>query len=646
MMGKDNNRPDGAEGSFVVSEEGLLGLVGSLEGAPTVALCIETGPRDDTNSFLDPRRGRVELISVAARDGVGAVVDVTSVDPGPLLKVLLGKKLVVHDASLCLGFLKNGFGHEHDGFVLDVQVYDAVLYHANGPREETVKTKRLPDGKVRRRSLASIVEDYSSLASDEQEGSSPGGLGVPDEPGAHRSLDNARRLLAVWGRMVQRFRALDLQEVARLEARVAPALAYCQNNGFALDVEGWRRQAEAAAAEAEKLRAECDLLAPPHPGGPSGEAWNWGSAKDVGEALELLGARLPRSRGGNLKTGESILATVSAPEGAALLAGAVLSLRVVSKLASTWGTGWLEPPKKPRSTKFDKDHQFVVDGRVYGSFNQVVSTGRMSCSSPNLQNIPRGLRRYFVAPPGRKLLVADYRHLDLVPAAVLAGEEKMLEAFRDGVDVHALTARAIVEAISGRRGHPASEEEIAGFRPLAKFVTFAILYGSNAHGLAKEVQAEFGGEWSVEKARFLIDAVSGRYPKLESWRREEMARADTGDDRTRTLIGRLRLLDLVLRNGGWRASRAVRLNAPVQGSAGDAFKYALALTWERRRECPGNPMVVNLVHDEIVVEIDEGRALDGKDWLERCMVDGLAMALGDGAPAAVEISISDRWGTG
>lgn len=634
-----------AGGSPVVSEVRLLEVVGALEGARTVALCIETGPRDDTNSALDPRRGGVEFVSVAARGGVGAVVDVTGVDPGPLLKALRDRRLVVHDASFCLGFLRNGFGYEHDGFVLDVQVYDAVLYHADGPREETDKAKRFPDSVVRRRPLPSIVEDYSSPAFDEQVRATSRGRGEPAEPGARRSLENARQLLAVWKKMVQRFRTLDLQEVARLEARVAPALAYCENNGFALDEEGWRRQAEAAAAEAEQLRAACDGLAPPRPSGSSSDGWDWGSPKQVGEALELLGARLPRSRNGKLRTDESTLRTISSPERAARLARAVLSLRAVSKLASTWGTGWFEPPeRKPKGKKFDKGHQFVVGGRVHGSFNQVVSTGRMSCSSPNLQNVPSELERYFVAPPGRKLLVADYRHLDLVPAAVLSGEEKMLEAFRAGVDAHALTARAIAEAASDLRDPPASEETISGFRPLAKFVTLAALYDINAHGLAKRVQAKFGGTYSVARTRFLIDVVFGMYPKLAKWRREEMARADAGDDLTRTPIGRMRLLDVERRNGRWRSSRAARLNAPVQGAAADAFKYALALTWERRRECPGDPRVVNLVHDEIVVEIGEDHAPAGEDWLGRCMADGLAMALG-GVSAAVEILISDRWGT-
>jgi DNA polymerase I-like protein with 3'-5' exonuclease and polymerase domains len=87
----------------------------------------------------------------------------------------------------------------------------------------------------------------------------------------------------------------------------------------------------------------------------------------------------------------------------------------------------------------------------------------------------------------------------------------------------------------------------------------------------------------------------------------------------------------------------LRLNTPIQGSAGDGFKYAAALLWERRRDCPGDPKVVNLVHDEVVVEIDGNKAEEGKGWLERCMLDGMAEVLGPDAPVSVEVSVPDNW---
>jgi DNA polymerase-1 len=148
---------------------------------------------------------------------------------------------------------------------------------------------------------------------------------------------------------------------------------------------------------------------------------------------------------------------------------------------------------------------------------------------------------------------------------------------------------------------------------------------------------------SKEQAQTLLGHFFEAYPKLKKWYLKELAKAKAGEDRTRTLSGRLRLLDKEYRFGQWRVKPQLRLNTPIQGSAGDGFKYAGALLWERRRECSGVPKVVNLVHDEIVVEIDEEHVEAGKVWLERCMIDGMAEVAGPAVPASVEISVTDRW---
>jgi DNA polymerase-1 len=630
---------------LITADEELLELAGHLGDARSVALDVETYPQDGTNSALDPRRGEVRLISVAARGGVAGVVDVTRVDPAPLLDALRRKTLIAHNAAFDLTFLKNRFGYEHDGRVADTMVLDAVLYYAAGPRKEAGNWKGFPRGEDRRRSLKDLAADYLGVELDKEEQTSDFGREELTEAQVRYSLRDAQVLLPLAKEMKRRLEALGLQKVASLETRVTPALAYCQNNGFALDVAGWREQALRAEEEAARLEAECDALAPPIPDGAPRRAWNWGSPKDVGEALELLGARLPKTGKGNRKTDEATLEGISSPKAAVRLAEALCRLRAMRHRASHWGIGWFDPPKKkPKGKKFDKKHQFVVDGRVYPSFNQVVKTGRMSCSSPNLQNIPSEfLRRYFVAPPGRKLLIADCKGMELVPAAVVSGEERMLEALRRGEDVHSLTARAILEAIPAREGRPASNEEIAEFRRVAKKVTFEILYGSTVWGVAKRLKEQFGASSPLHKAKLMVDVFFATYPSLARWYKEEEARAEAGEDLTRTLIGRLRLLDVVRSGGVWRAHREARLNTPIQGSAGDGFKHGFALTWERRHECPGDPKAVNLVHDEMVVEIDEEHAEAGKAWLERCMKDGMAAVMGPDGPVSIEITVGDSW---
>src|SRR5215217_786534 len=290
-------------------------------------------------------------------------------------------------------------------------------------------------------------------------------------------------------------------------------------------------------------------------------------------------------------------------------------------------------------------HQFVVNGRAHTSFNQVVKTGRMSSGQPNLQNIPPDLRKYFIAPPGRKLLIADYKQIELVTAAVVCKEEKLLEVFRRDDDVHALTAREILESDPSRKGRPVTDEEVQSFRPKAKMVSFGILFGITAKGLAWRIESKFEVPTSIADAQGMIDRFLDTYPALKRWYLEERRKADRGDDITYTLIGRRRLLDISKNGyfGGWRTKPSLRINTPIQGSAGDGFKYAVALLWERRRECPGNPKLVNLVHDEVVLEIDSEHVEAGKELVEKYMLEGMREVLGPEAPVSVEITVADNW---
>jgi DNA polymerase I len=637
--------PSGYRGTrkyaLITESDALSDLVTVLAGVREVAFDVETYPQDDSNSALDPRRGRVRLISVAAEDGIEGVVDVTKVHPSPLLEILKNKTLIAHNGKFDLSFLKNSFGYEHDGPVVDTQVLDAVLYYAAGPRERKTGWQGLAR-EVRIRSLSDVAKDYLGVELSKDQQTSD--FGHADLTGAQvrYALQDAEILISLKEGMMRRVLELGLGRVADLEARFLPALAYCENNGFALNTEGWRKQAMRAAQEAKDAAAECDALAPPVPEGAGRPVWNWGSNIQVSEALELLGARLPKTEKGNPRTNDAALKAVASPENAARLARALLRHREARKKVSTWGLGWFEPPKR-RGTKFDKGHQFVVDGRAFTSFRQVVRTGRMSSSQPNLQNLPPESRRHFLAPPGRKLIVADYKNIELVLAGVVAGEDRLLGAFRRGDDVHSLTAHGMLESDPKRGGRPVAEDEVKQFRPVAKLVAFSILYGSTAKGLAEGMTNKVGVPTSKEEAQTLMRNFFQAYPRLKRWYVEEHVKAKAGNDRTRTLTGRLRLLDIEYRFGRWCVKPQLRLNTPIQGSAGDGLKYAAAFAWERRRECPGDPKLVNLVHDEVILEIDEEHAKVGKGWLERCMLEGMAEVAGADVPASVEIEIAGSW---
>src|ERR671910_576616 len=142
--------------ALITEPDVLSDLVAVLEDVREVAFDIETYPLDDTNSALDPRRGRVRLISVATEDGIGGVVDATKVNPRPLLETFKNKTLIAHNAKFELSYLKNRFCYEHDGLVVDTQVLDTVLYYANGPRKRMPGWVGFPKKETHRRSLKNV----------------------------------------------------------------------------------------------------------------------------------------------------------------------------------------------------------------------------------------------------------------------------------------------------------------------------------------------------------------------------------------------------------------------------------------------------------------------------------------------------------
>jgi DNA polymerase I-like protein with 3'-5' exonuclease and polymerase domains len=191
-----------------------------------------------------------------------------------------------------------------------------VLYYAAGPRERKRGWQGLAR-EVRIRSLSDVARDYLGIELSKDQQTSDFGQSDLTEAQVDYSLRDAQILLPLKEAMMRRVREPGLESVAELEARFLPALAYCENHGFDLDTEGWREQAMRAAQEANEAAAECDALAPPVSEGAGRQVWNWGSNMQVSEALELLGARLPKSKKGNPRTNDVALKAVASPENAA-----------------------------------------------------------------------------------------------------------------------------------------------------------------------------------------------------------------------------------------------------------------------------------------------------------------------------------------
>jgi DNA polymerase-1 len=304
-------------------------------------------------------------------------------------------------------------------------------------------------------------------------------------------------------------------------------------------------------------------------------------------------------------TAAETLATVDHP-----LAQLLRQYRDAKKRGSSFGRDWLRHVSQ--------------DGRVYPTWRQVgPASGRMSCSEPNMQQLPRGpYRRCVVAPAGRVLVKADYSQIELRIAAKVSGDKALLQAYQQAEDLHTRTARNVLGIQNVSQDN----------RQLAKALNFGLLYGMGARGFRQYAKSHYGVDLSEQEARRYRDAFFQRYPGLAAWHQRVRSRRTR---ETRTLAGRRRLLND-------QTPDTHRLNTPVQGTGADGLKLALALLWERRAEVAG-AFPVLAVHDEIVVECAAEQADAASSWLKAAMVEAMAPMIAP-VPVAVEIKIARTWG--
>ena len=358
----------------------------------------------------------------------------------------------------------------------------------------------------------------------------------------------------------------------------------------------------------------------------AGEAFNLGSPKQLGEMLfEKLGvAGGKKTKSGQYSTGEAVLSKINHP-----LVEIVLEYRGLSKLKSTY------------TDALDNVADSETD-RVHTSYHQALtSTGRLSSTDPNLQNIPirtatgRLIRQAFIAPEGRVILAADYSQIELRLMAHFSGDENLTRAFNEGLDIHTATAAEVlgkaVEAVSATE------------RRNAKAINFGLLYGMSAFGLAKQLQMSRG------EAQDYIDMYFERYPSVKDYMINTRASAyEKGY--VETILGRklytpdINHSNRMVKQGAERAA----INAPLQGSAADLIKLAMIAV---DKVLPKEHVKMLLqVHDELVFEVDSDKVDSIRQLITDAMQDVLtttAVAKGwnvdFAVPLLVETDIGSNW---
>jgi DNA polymerase-1 len=572
---------DAADDVSANSSRVMHTLVGSVDELTVVRQALdetEVVGLDTETTGLNPRTDKIRLLQLAT-DRAIYLIDMFTVPPdalAPVFEMLGQKEIVGHNLQFDLAFL-NGIGFT-PGNVNDTMLLSQVLDGGRRPRGY--------------HSLAEVAGRELGVTLDkEQQRSDWSGMLTPRQ--LAYAANDAAVLVPLHDSLLVKIRAAGLARVADIERTCLPAMVWLATSGTPLDVAAWQGLARDADREAQDLQAQLAALAPVP---PEGGEWNWNSPQQVKQAFALAGVQLE-------KTGDEVLATVAHP-----LAALLRRYRAAKKRAGTYGTKW--------------QRHVSDDGRVYAGWRQLGSdAGRMSCASPNLQQMPRdpAYRRCVRAPEGRVLVKADYSQIELRLAAKISGDRAMLDAYARGDDLHTLTARAIA----------GKSRVTKGDRQLAKAVNFGLLYGAGPRRLMEYARSSYGVEMTLDQAEQYRESFFGTYAGLRAWHRS----TPEGEVECRTLAGRRRCGIVKFTE---------KLNTPVQGSGADGLKQALALLWERRGQCPGAfPILV--VHDEIVVECDAGQAESAAAWVSGAMADGMRELL-DPVPCEVEVTITKTWG--
>lgn len=394
-----------------------------------------------------------------------------------------------------------------------------------------------------------------------------------------------------------------------IENPLAGVLARMEKNGVAVDTHVLDELKVEFSAVLQKYEAEVLELA--------GESFNINSPKQMGEVL-FEHMKLPHGK--KTKTGYST--NVDVLEKLVKvhpIARAILNYRKLSKLMSTYIDGFY-PYIDP-------------DQRVRSCFRQnVAATGRLSSTEPNLQNIPirteegRKLRSVFVAEEGNLLIDADYSQIELRILASLSGDQTMLEAFRQGEDIHRKTAAEV--------NHIPLEEVTALQRSHAKAVNFGIIYGISDYGLSQDLGI------SRAEAKAYIEGYKDTYPSIREYMTRIVEQAHE-QGYVETAFGRRRNIpELKSRNYSIRSfGERVALNTPIQGTAADVIKMAMLQVDQALRERHSRARLVLQVHDELILEAPEDEAEEIGELVVQIM-----QSIGNFAvPLIADMKIGKSW---
>ena len=585
---------------LIKTEEQLRKAVELLSTHQVVGLDTET-------TELDPYYGRLRLIQLATPSGV-YVIDVDAFRNGDLkksealapLRDLLSAPRpikILHNAKFDAKFLKHTLGTDLGG------IFDTLL-----------ASQLLGAGDIEERhGLEAVAGRYLNEAVDKSERLSNWDLALSEAQLEYAARD-AAVLLPLREKLIERLKADSLIDVARLEFDCVMTVADMELTGFYMHKDRWLEQLAIVEKKRTQLAEELQVVLAEESsqgtlfGGPQRDDINLDSHQQLTKALERIGISVPDStRNWKLQP-----LALEYP-----IIGTLLEYRTVQKALTSYGQNMI-------------DLVNPTTHRLHADFRQIgAPTGRFSCTNPNIQQVPHAVeyRRCFSGyPEGRKLIIADYSQIELRILAEFSGDSAFINAFRSGADLHRVTAAEVFNVAVDQ----VSREQ----RDFAKRLNFGVVYGIGAQRFS--IMTGVG----VPEAEGVLKKYFSTYKQLDNYLNEAANRA-VRERQARTGSGRLvrfryddqdrQQISMTKRNGK---------NTPIQGTSADILKRALRLLRDDLRGT--NAQIVNIIHDEVVVEADADEAQDVAVKVERAMV-----AAGEEyvktVPVKVETEIADEW---
>jgi DNA polymerase-1 len=600
--------PTKGEYEVVLAREQFDTWLHKLRSADLIAFDTET-------TSLDPMRAEIVGISFAVEPGRAAYVPVAHEYAGAPSQ--LSRKSVLDALRPLLEDADKGKVGQHLKYDMNVlSNYDITV---RGVRYDTMLESYVFNSSGNRHDMDTSAKKY--LGYDTIAYEQITGKGARQIPFAQVDVQRAgeyaaedadvtlRLHEALWPKLQAETKLRSV--FADIEMPLVPVLARMEQTGVLIDVDKLRTQSNELASRMLELQQRAFGLA--------GRHFSLDSPKQLQQLLyeELKLPITLKTPSGQPSTNEEALEALADQHELPRL---VLDYRSLAKLRSTY-TDKLAEHINPRS------------GRVHTSYHQAVAaTGRLSSNEPNLQNIPirteegRRIRQAFIAPPGYRILAADYSQIELRIMAHLSGDAGLLAAFHGNQDVHRATA-AEVFAVP-------PEDIDSNQRRAAKAINFGLMYGMSAFGLARQLGIDRGEAQGYMKRYF------ERYPGVQAFMNATREQAHR-DGYVETLFGRrLYLYEINSRNQGLRAgAERAAINAPMQGTAADIIKRAMIAVDDWLQSLGDAARMIMQVHDELVFEVKETDVARIESGVRERMSAAATLAV----PLVVDVGVGSNW---